>query len=359
MGADQLVVPSEYTVFLRGAGPDNTMAIVLAQPSTYRMGKGVMDRIATVPNVTASSPQLYVSTLDLPALSPDPVDIYGIDPATDFTVQPWLRKPLDHPLGTGEVIVGSEITGELATPVRLGDKTYTIVGRLDPTRSPIDRAVILSLDEAYALAAADGIVPPSAPRISPGDINAVLTRDSLADDRDAVVTRIRRALALPEYRYVSVIGRHFSLDPVTEDIRALPGILGIISVFVVIIALPLIALVSAMVANERRKEIGILMAMGAKRRLVFLLVMTESLFLAAAGGAIGLGASLLVLFLMNSSGMLNSALQVSFRMPLPAEIGAMAGIALLVVMLIGSAAALWPAWQSSRMNPYDVIRRDG
>jgi ABC-type antimicrobial peptide transport system permease subunit len=51
-----------------------------------------------------------------------------------------------------------------------------------------------------------------------------------------------------------------------------------------------------------------------------------------------------------------SALQVSFRMPPLMEISSMAGLALLVVIVIGSVASLWPAYQSSLMNPYDAIR---
>jgi ABC-type antimicrobial peptide transport system permease subunit len=36
----------------------------------------------------------------------------------------------------------------------------------------------------------------------------------------------------------------------------------------------------------------------------------------------------------------------------------MAGLALAIVILVGSLSALWPAWRSSRMNPYDAIRDD-
>jgi len=360
MGADHLVVPSQYMVFLRGAGPNNTIAIVMAEPSNYRIKATIMEKIRNVPGVSAMSPQLYVSTLNLPELSPAPVDIYGIDPETDFTVSPWLQKPLDNPLKPGEVIVGHEVVGDVSTKISVARQTYTIAGRLDPTQSSIDRTIFLRLDDAYALAATKGIVPLSAPRIVPGDVNAVLIRDSNGEDRDVVGTRIKRLFSSsPDYKYVSVIGRHFTLDPVAEDIQAIPSLLSLISAFVVIIALPLIALIAAMVAHERQREIGLLKSMGAKRNIVFFLVIAESLVLAVIGGIIGVGVSISALFLMNAQGVLNSALQVSFRMPPLMEIGSMAGLALLVVMVIGSVASLWPAYQSSMMNPYDAIRSEG
>jgi putative ABC transport system permease protein len=312
MGADHLVVPSQYMVFLRGAGPNNTIAIVMAEPSNYRMKATIM------------------------------------------------QKPLTDPLKPGEVIVGHEITGDGATRISVGGQSYRIAGRLDPTQSSIDRTIFLRLDDAYALAATKGIVPLSAPRIGPGEVNAVLIRDSNREDRDVVGTRIKRVFtSSPDYKYVSVIGRHFSLDPVSEDIQAIPGLLSVISAFVVIIALPLIALIAAMVAHERQREIGLLKAMGAKRNTVFFLVIAESLVLAAIGGISGVCVSISALFLMNTQGILNSALQVSFRMPPLMEIGSMAGLALLVVMVIGSVASLWPAYQSSMMNPYDAIRNEG
>jgi putative ABC transport system permease protein len=360
MGADHLVVPSQYMVFLRGAGPDNTIAIVVAEPSNYRIKSDIMEKIGNVPGVSAMSPQLYVSTLNLPELSPAPVDIYGIDPETDFTVRPWLQKPLDNPLKPGEVIVGHEVAGDISTKISVGRQTYTIAGRLDPTQSSIDHTIFLRLDDAYALAATKGIVPDSAPRITLGDVNAVLIRDSTGEDQDVVGTRIKRLFSSsPDYKYVSVIGRHFTLDPVAEDIQAIPALLSLISAFVVIIALPLIALIAAMVAHERQREIGLLKSMGAKRNIVFFLVIAESLVLAAIGGIAGVGVSIFALFLMNAQGVLNSALQVSFRIPPLMEIGSMAGLALLVVIVIGSVASLWPAYQSSMMNPFDAIRGDG
>jgi len=360
MGADHLVVPSQYMVFLRGAGPDNTIAIVMAEPSNYRIKSDIMEKIGNVPGVSAMSPQLYVSTLNLPELSPAPVDIYGIDPETDFTIRPWLQMSLDNPLKPGEVLVGHEVAGDVSTRISAGNQTYTIAGKLDPTQSTIDRTIFLRLDDAYTLAATKGIVPPSAPQIVSGDVNAVLIRDSTGEDRDVVGTRIKRLFSSsPDYKYVSVIGRHFSLDPVAEDIQDIPALLLIISVFIVIAALPLIALIAAMVAHERQREIGLLKSMGAKRNIVFFLVITESLVLAAIGGIAGVGGSVFVLLLMNTRGVLDSALQVSFRIPPLMEIGSMAGLALLVVMVIGSVASLWPAYQSSMMNPYDAIRSEG
>jgi putative ABC transport system permease protein len=359
MGADHMVVPTQYKVFLRGAGADNTVAIVMAEPSNNRIKSNIIDKLSNVTGISIMSPQLFVATLSLPALSPEPVNIYGIDPETDFTIRPWLQKPLEKPLRQGEVIVGSDVTGDPDTQVSIGNQKYIIAGRLDPTRSSVDHTLFLRLDDAYTLAITKGIIP-SAPKIVTGDVNAILIRDVPDEKQDIMGTRIKRVFSFsPEYRDISVIGRHVSLDPVTEDIRAIPGLLNLISAFIVVVALPLVALISAMVAHERQREIGLLKSMGAKRNVIFFLVIVEALVLSVIGGIVGVGISVIAFFLMNAQGMLNSAFQVSFHMPSSIEIGLMASLATLVVIIIGSISSLWPAHQSSTMNPYDAIRHNG
>ena len=356
MGADIIVAPPEYTVFLRGAGPDNTFAIVKTLPSDWRMKNNSMDLIGKVQGVSLISPQLYVSTMNVSGVSSSPVDIFGIDTLTDFTIQPWLQQPLDNALRPGEVIVGHLIPGDVSTKVEVSNHIYTIAGRLDPTQSAVDTTIFMRMDDAYALAATKDIAPPSAPRISPGDINAVLVRITPGEDPDIVGARIRRSFP-PSH--VAVIGRHFTLDPVSKDMQGLPGILNSISVIIVVAAFPLIALIAAMVAHERKREIGLLKSMGAKRNVIFGLVVAESLSLAAIGGIAGVIVSVITFTLLNTTGMLNSALQVSFRMPSAIDTCLMAGTALLVVIAIGSIASLYPAYTSSRMNPYDAIWGEG
>jgi putative ABC transport system permease protein len=356
MGADQIVVPAQYLVFFRGIISNHTGAMVRAEASEFRVSSKIMDKIGEIEGVDAMSPQLYVSTLKLSDLSSEPVDIFGFDPDTDFTIQPWLRHPSRNPPGQGEVLVGSGIKGDELQRIEIAGKTYTIAGRLDPTQSAVDRTVFLRLDDAYALASINGVVPPGSQRITPGQINAVMLRLEPGEDPNAVSAKIKRLFAPT---YVTVIGKHFSLAPASRDIQGLPDLLNVISAVVVVAALPLIALIAAMVAHERQREIGLLKSMGATRKVIFSLIFAESLFLSATGGVAGVGVSLIAFTVLNSLGLVTSALQVSFRMPDAAELGVMAAMALLIVVTIGSIAALYPAYQSSMINPYDAIRREG
>ena len=287
-------------------------------------------------------------------LSSEPVEIYGIDPATDFTIRPWLQKPLDRTLGTGEVIIGNAISAEKTSQISLAGHTYSVAGRLDPTQSSIDHTVFLGLDDAYTLAAAEGTMAKSDPPINRGDISAVMVQIAPGADPGAISSRIRQPSTA-----ITVIQRHFALDPTSHDVSGIPSLLNMISAVVIAATLPLIAIISAMVSFERQQEIGLFMSMGAKRNVVFSLVIAESLILAAIGGIAGIGTSLAILFLLNAQGFLTSVLQVSFRMPSAAGISMITAVSLCVVIAIGSIASLWPAYRSSTMNPYDAIRGEG
>ena len=354
-GADLLVIPTQYALLVKGTqmGPVSAGTIIRVEPSAMRINRSVMDSIGRVPGVAAMSPQLYVASPTISALSPVPVDVYGIDPVTDFAVVPWLQEPRKKTLGPGEILVGNALSGDISSPVTIGTGTYTIAGRLDLTRSAVDHAVFMTLDDAYALAAEPGILPPATPPVQPGTVNAVLVAVEQGADPALVGARIQQPFS---YEYLRVLERHFSLKPVSQAARGLPAIMNTIAVIVILAALPLIALIAAMVAHERQREIGLLVAMGAKRNLIFFIIMTESLVLAITGAVIGIGASMGAFLLINSGQYIRISFLQGFQVPPFVETGMMAAVALCIVILIGSIAALSPAYRISRMNPYDAIR---
>lgn len=355
MGADHLVVPLDYLSLYGSAGSDKTMAIIHVEPSLYRMDSSTVDHIGLIQGVARTSPQLYVTTVRAPGLSASPVQIYGFDPATDFTIRPWVRQPYRASLQSGQVIVGSEVKGDVSSRISLFGHIYMIAGRLDPTRSTADHAIFLAMDDAYALAATEGALPDAAPRITPGKISAIVVGIDGGENIDMTEIRMRRSLPSD----IVVIARHFALTPAVQEVRGLPDLLNTLSIVVVVAAFPLIALVAAMVARERKREIGLLKSMGATRSIVIFLTMAESLLLALCGGITGVGVGFFAFTALNAQGLLDSALAVSFRAPQISETGFMALTAVLTVVAIGGASALYPAYANGTTNPYDAIRCEG
>jgi putative ABC transport system permease protein len=96
---------------------------------------------------------------------------------------------------------------------------------------------------------------------------------------------------------------------------------------------------------ERRSEIGLRRALGATRRHVATQFLTESLVLAAIGGAAGavLGA------------IATAAWAIAQSQPVVVRPEAFFG-GVLASLLIGAVAGLYPATRASRLSPTEALR---
>jgi ABC-type antimicrobial peptide transport system permease subunit len=99
--------------------------------------------------------------------------------------------------------------------------------------------------------------------------------------------------------------------------------------------------------NQRTRELGVRLALGAARRDLLTLVLRQSLSLAASGIVIGLGLSFAVTPLVT-----NLLVDVSARDPLT-----FLGITLLLA-LAASLASVQPAWRATRVDPTVALRSE-
>lgn len=97
--------------------------------------------------------------------------------------------------------------------------------------------------------------------------------------------------------------------------------------------------------RERTSQIGLKMAVGAKRRVILTEFLLESAFLCIIGGLIGL----LLVFLLSQ--ILTSALNFPVFISTNNMI-----LAIVICILVGILAGLIPAWKASRMDPVVAIR---
>jgi putative ABC transport system permease protein len=99
--------------------------------------------------------------------------------------------------------------------------------------------------------------------------------------------------------------------------------------------------------SERVAEIGLLKALGARRRQIAALFLLEALALSAAGALAGLVAALALSFV---AARLFPALPLA---PSPMWMGLITALALAV----GSAFGLMPARRAAALEPVDALRR--
>ena len=109
-----------------------------------------------------------------------------------------------------------------------------------------------------------------------------------------------------------------------------------------------IGVMNTMVASvdARMQEIGIYRALGARKRDILLLFLTESVILCVAGGLCGMGVSRLLLVLIGAVMKLTAA---SLRSGYGVSFGCAAACGVLFGIL--------PAYRAARLDPIQAIRR--
>ena len=120
-------------------------------------------------------------------------------------------------------------------------------------------------------------------------------------------------------------------------------------------SVPLLGFISAMVAHERRREIAIFRALGAKKSSVLHLMLAESFTISIVGGFIGIlvAAGLFVFF----QDFIAVTLKIPFNIPSPLTILMNGGSPLVLCIGIGGIASLYPAFLTNRSEPYETIRK--
>ncbi|HEX6558920.1 MAG TPA: ABC transporter permease [Longimicrobiales bacterium] len=182
-------------------------------------------------------------------------------------------------------------------------------------------------------------------------------------------TRIEDA-SFVKHRIFEVIGKKYHFDP--NDERALPmwdfvedaretraiglGIqifLGIVGGFTLLVAGVGVANIMYVTVKERTREIGVKMAVGARKQHVMAQFLFEALLLSFGGGMIGLSSSSLLVVLVDSMHVNNMAMEFLLNPKLSWPIGA---TTVAILSGIGLAAGVFPARKAAAIQPIESLR---
>jgi putative ABC transport system permease protein len=114
------------------------------------------------------------------------------------------------------------------------------------------------------------------------------------------------------------------------------------------------------IVTERRRELGLLKAIGARRSQIVGMLLCEAALATAVGGLIGcvLGVLLLRVFEHSLVYYLDSV-GVPFVWLDTTSILLIALSCILAAAAIGAAGAFYPTWRASREQPFALIRSEG
>lgn len=344
LGADILVVPD-------GAQDKVETALLMGKPTQVWMSSDYLQKVAAVPGVASVSPQVYLQSLygaSCCAVSEMFIVVY--DPATDFTVTPWLEKNLRRPLAKGEVIGGSYIfvpPGEQY--IKIYGYNLTLRGNLEATGTGLDQTMFMTMETAQDMAKSSLTTAISPLDIPSGEISSIMVKvTGGADIRKVTQIMLLKLVGVAPIESPNLFGQFRS-----QMLGLLWGFLAVSSLAWVISAV-LIGLVFSMAANERKQEMAVLRAIGATRRFVFLSLSAEAVMLALVAGVLGIAISALGIYTFKDA--LAQSLKMPFLFPSLSSFAALFSIGLALAIGVVFIATFIPAFRISQVEPAVAMR---
>ncbi|MDR2131963.1 MAG: ABC transporter permease [Clostridiales Family XIII bacterium] len=300
LGADAMFLPVGAERNLEGA-------LLEGKPSTFYLPGDAVRALSELKGVKRTSPQLYISTFDS-AHCGALVQIIGYDPETDFVVTPWLKENGSSEPGRGEIVIGSDINLALGEKMLLFGASCVVVGKLERTGMGFDATVFVGKETARMLIdeyeTYIGAIP--MPDENAASVVTAEIEDGL--DHETFVKEVRKELdgvnvILPQ----AIIGNLArNLDLTIGVLMGIPALLWVLSAFVLVI-------VSTITLHERKREFGVLRALGATRKKLLEILLAESVLLGVLGA--GAGVLLFCVTALPFNALLESKLASEYLLP--------------------------------------------
>jgi len=350
LSADRLIIQNAET----GFGPPGSTAVTkltehdleiisrvqgveIAVPRLIRMGKVEYNKVASFK---------YIG--DLPDDKEEAAMVYSTMNAKP--IEGRLLTPDDR----GKIVLGNDfLTQEefgkdirVSSKLNINGKDFEVVGIIGKLNNIIfNSVIIMPRKDMKSLLNIGDEMDTIAVKVSSTDV--------LVDTARNIEERLRRD------RNEQVGEEDFTVQTPQQALSAVNTILNIVNLIVIgIAAISLvvggIGIMNTMYTSvlERKREIGIMKAVGAKNSDILTIFLLESGLLGLAGGIIGaiigLSLSFLVSFVANSY-LGTDLLKIIISYPLLIS-------AILFSLIIGAISGLFPARQASQLRPTEALR---
>ncbi len=270
----------------------------------------------------------------------------------EFTV--WESDKPDIYSGQGAMLAGRMLRPDdrgqplIVLPFKLADSLQIDVGDTIALEAAngIELKVlgVLSSVEGLAFGASTGLVPPD---VIPASLSSGYTLyayqvpEAELNRALAELSSVIFALAIDVQFIDGLIGR------LIDQFAAIPTIVGLLSLFA---AAVIMANTVALSTLERRRQIGILKAIGLKSRRVLQVMFIESSLIGLLSAVLGIGLSALIISLLAAAG--------GIDIPLPTDARLTAIALLIAAIIIGWTATFLSARVALKERVMNVLRYD-
>ncbi len=324
----------------------------------------ISEKIKSLDNIAGVSNRIIIYSMISSAETASGVKITGIDPEMEKTVTGISTKIIDGKYFEGvsrnPIVIGKKLAEKLKVKVRSKivitvqdvDKNITggafrIAGIYESSNTGFDEMNVFV--RVSDLAGLTGLPEDAAHEIA-----------ILVDDNDvAMIKSIEIGKIWPELEVMN----WKELSPEMSYMTEAMGLYNYIFIIIILFAL-LFGIINTMlmVVLERRKEIGMLLAIGMSRMKVFVMIMVETVQLSFTGGVLGiiLGGLISKYFEVHAIDLSRWAegySQLGYDTMVYTSIKhEQYMIIALMVVVTGIIAAIYPAYKALKYDPAEALR---
>jgi putative ABC transport system permease protein len=320
LGAHIILLPE-------GCPYTQTLALMQGAETVEHVPDSVVPRVRETENVRATVPVLVGKVKANGTLVP----IYGTTEDI-FEIKSWGETSLSGALVGGKVAADLKLKVGDSLHLDLYEEVEVEVASVLPTTGGRDDTfVFLPLATAQRLLGLQGSL--SAVLVQTTNLGRVnQTRTALG--------KLAEVQAVPPSEIFDALIGLFS--SVKQTLILITGIAIVVGVLTTMNTM-------TMAVYERRRDIGLLRALGATRRNVFTLFVSESLLVSLAGGLAGLAVGYAAAYLLPRTSGFGIDASPHFAL-------AYVGICLVVAAAVGTLSAIYPAMMAARTQPIRTLR---
>ena len=344
LGADIILVPSEaqskvsfQNMFLQGT------------TGAFYMDASALEKAMEVEGIEKAAPQTFLASLKADCCSIK-IQVIGIDPEKDFTVQPWIARSLTRALGDMDVAVGCKVEAGMGEIIRIYEQRCKVVARLEATGTGLDTAVYCNMNTMHQLLKAaeeKGV----SHKIESGDdvISAVYIKVKDGYDIDTVNSQLNSRV-----RKATAVRTRSMITGVSDSLAGVSRTVTILIIAVWALAFIILLLAFVLIIRERAREFAVLRLLGASRGMLGRTVLLESALCGLLGGVTGVGLSALLLFPFAQ--LIESALQLPYLMPDVKNVLGLGMGTVLLSVIVAALSSVIAAYRLSRVDPGSALR---
>lgn len=350
LDADKLIIQNTGA----GFGPPGSTAVQKLTTHDLSIVESVAGVDIAIPRLIRIVKVEFNDAVKFRNVASVPENDKAITIANDFLNADVKSGRLLEKVDRGKVVLGNDfLTEDFGKEIRVGSKlliqgnSFEVVGILEKSSSFMINSIILLPEED--LTKILGLN---------GEIDMIIVRVDNDKNIKSIASTLERKLR--DDRKQKIGEEDFSVQTPLQSISVINTILDVINIIVSGIAAISLFVGGVGIANtmytsvlERRREIGVMKAIGATNRSILLIFLIEAALLGLVGGVIGaiigLGLAVAASSIANIAlGGLSFEITLSFPLLLSA---------ILFSLVIGILSGLVPAIQAAKLNPVEALRK--